>query len=94
MKKYYAFASALLLAACGNSLSGKYEGGDHGFLDSLNFTSGDKVELTFMGMTKEGTYSRDGKKVKITNGNDTQILTIDDNGCLDGGGMLGKYCKE
>jgi hypothetical protein len=46
-----------------------------------------------MGMTKEGTYKRDGKRVTITVNGDTQVLTLADNGCLEGGGLLGTYCK-
>lgn len=45
-------------------------------------------------MTKEATYEVDGKKVKVTTGGDTQIFTIDDTGCLDGGQLLGRYCRE
>jgi hypothetical protein len=82
----------LALAACGG-LSGTYSGKGTGFLDDLTFHSGGKVDATFMGMTKEGTYKRDGKRVTITVNGDTQVLTLADNGCLEGGGLLGTYCK-
>jgi hypothetical protein len=82
----------LALAACGG-LSGTYSGKGTGFLESLTFHSGGKVDATFMGMTKEGTFKKDGKRVTITVNGDTQVLTLADNGCLEGGGILGTYCK-
>jgi hypothetical protein len=82
----------LALAACGG-LSGTYSGKGTGFLDDLTFHSGGKVDATFMGMTKEGTYNKDGKRVTITVNGDTQVLTLAGNGCLEGGGILGTYCK-
>ena len=85
--------AASMLAGCGNKLDGVYSGRNTGFFEKMDFTSGDKVEITFMGMTKEGTYVVDGKKVKITVGAETSIFAIDDKGCLDGGGLIGKYCK-
>lgn len=87
-----AFAAAA--AACGGGIEGIYSGKDTGFLDRLAFKSGGKVELTFMGMTKEGTYELEGDKVKITNGGETHIFTRLEDGCIDGGGILGKYCRE
>jgi hypothetical protein len=82
----------LALAACGG-LSGTYSGKGTGFLDDLTFHSGGKVDATFMGMTKEGTFKKDGKRVTITVNGDTQVLTLASNGCLEGGGILGTYCK-
>lgn len=82
----------LVLGGCGG-LSGTYSGKDTGFLDDLTFHSGGKVDATFMGMTKEGTYKKDGKRVTITVNGDTQVLTLASNGCLEGGGLLGTYCK-
>jgi hypothetical protein len=82
----------LAFAACGG-LSGTYSGKGTGFLESLTFHSGGKVDATFMGMTKEGTFKKDGKRVTITVNGDTQVLTVADNGCLEGGGILGTYCK-
>lgn len=82
------------LASCDAKVDGTYAGQDTGFFDKLTFTSKGKVEITFMGMTKEGTYVVEDKRVKITVAGDTQIFTIDDKGCIDGGGLLGKYCKS
>lgn len=87
-------AALLLCAACGgSSIEGTYSGQGTGFLEKIVFKSDGKVELTFMGMTKEGTYVVEDGRVKITNGGDTSILAIAENGCLEGGGILGKYCK-
>ena len=47
-----------------------------------------------MGMTHEGTYVLDGKRVKITISGDTTIMTIDDQGCLDAGGSDGQALQE
>jgi len=82
----------LAFAACGG-LSGTYSGKGTGFLESLTFHSGGKVDATFMGMTKEGTFKKDGNRVTITVNGDTQVLTVAGNGCLEGGGILGTYCK-
>lgn len=87
----------LLLAAgmngCGNDISGVYSGEDTGFLDQMEFLDDNKVELMFMGTIREGTYEvRDGK-VRINNGGEITVLTIDDDGCLQGGGILGSYCR-
>jgi hypothetical protein len=43
--------------------------------------------------TGEGTYEIEGEQVKVTNNGETQLLTIDADGCLDGGRRIGKYCK-
>lgn len=89
-----AMTAAVVLAGCGGSgIEGTYSGRGTGFLQQMVFKPDGKVELTFMGMTKEGTYVVEDQKVKVTNGSDTSILTIADDGCLDGGGILGRYCK-
>lgn len=88
-----ALAVILLPAACGSGLEGTYSGANTGFLDEITFRSGDKVDVKFMGMTREGTYKREGDRVTVTVGNDTQVLTLRDDGCLDGGGLIGSYCK-
>ena len=85
---------SLPLLACGPAVEGEYSGEGTGFLEKINFKDDNVVELTFMGMTREGTYEIDDDKVKINNGGDISILRIDDEGCLVGGGILGKYCKK
>jgi hypothetical protein len=44
-------------------------------------------------MTKEATYEIDEDRVKINNGGEITILKITDDDCLEGGGIIGKYCK-
>lgn len=89
--------SCTLYVGCTRGLSGTYvANGDSlgsALVSSLTFTSEGKVEVTGMGITKEGTYELEGTKVKITVSGDTTIMTLDENGCLDGGAMLGKFCK-
>lgn len=81
-----------LLVACGNSLTGTY--GKKGEV-SFEFRSNGKVELDVIGPVQEATYVVEDGKVKITNGAiGTMVLTIDDKGCLDGGGLMGKLCKQ
>lgn len=84
---------ALLLSACGARLDGTYVGGEMSFLESLTFKPGGKVNVTFMGMTKQGTYLVEGNQVTVTIGADSHVFTLDD-GCLAGGGLLGNYCRE
>ncbi len=87
----------LLLAACGGGgLSGTWTpSGGAGFFEKLTFISADKVEITFMGQTKELAYELEGKKLRlITQAGEIQIFSRDGDGCLDGGGMLGKYCQR
>jgi hypothetical protein len=97
-RRIYLIASialaSLSVAGCGSSVSGTYSSNGNGFFEQLEFKSGAKVEVTFMGMTKEGTYEIEDKKVKVTVGGDNQIFTIDDEDCLVGGGLIGKYCKN
>lgn len=75
-------------------LSGTYVGKENAFFEKMSFTSKDKVELTFFGSTTEASYTIEDGKVKISNTGENQILTITDDGCLDGGGFIGTYCKE
>ncbi len=92
-----ALATLLFLTGCGKGLSGTYVPNDDSFagvlIERIVFTSGSEVEITAMGMTRGGTYTVDGDRVKITVAGDTSIFTIAGN-CIDGGGMLGKFCKK
>jgi hypothetical protein len=82
----------VLLAGCGNSLSGKY-GDPKGV--NLDFHSNGKVELDVLGPVQEASYVVEDGKVKISGvaNTGTLVLKIDDKGCLDGGVMLGRLCK-
>jgi len=85
-------ASAALLTGCGNSISGVY--GKKGEVN-MEFHSNSKVELDIIGPIQEASYVVEDGKVKITNGNQgTLVMKIDDKGCLDGGVMMGKLCKQ
>ncbi|MEO7650962.1 MAG: hypothetical protein ABIZ80_10885 [Bryobacteraceae bacterium] len=81
------------LSGCGSKVHGTYSGHGQGFLDKLTFKPRGKVEVTFMCMAKEATYVVEEDKVKVTNAGATQVFILDDKGCLDGGRLLGKYCK-
>ena len=91
-------ALTFAVAGCGGGLTGSYtpDGKSIGgaLIKSITFTSGDKVEITAGGTTTEATYDVDDKKVKITASGNTMIMTIDDKGYLDGGEMLGRFCKK
>lgn len=87
-------AGAALLSACGTRIEGTYVGRGPTFLQSLEFDSDGKVNVTFMGMTRQGTYSVEDDQVVVTVGADSNVFKIDDAGCLAGGGFLGSYCKE
>lgn len=86
--------AALLLAACGHSLSGEYLGERGAFFDKLVFRSGGEVDIGFMGDTGAGSYRIDGKRVLVTVNGRTQVLEIDREGCVDGGSGVGRYCKR
>jgi hypothetical protein len=92
-----AFVSAIALAvssaAWAAKLEGEYQGTGNSFFEKLTFKPGGKVRVTFMGMTKVGTYEIEENEVLITVGNETNVFTLDDQGCVVGGGLLGKYCK-
>ena len=43
----------LFITSCGGTLSGTYSGNGEAFFEKLNFTSGTKVDIYFMGASKE-----------------------------------------
>jgi hypothetical protein len=90
---YLMIATTLVfLLGCSKSLSGTY--GEKGGV-SFEFHSNGKVELDVIGPKQEATYVVEDGKVKISNGTQgTMVLDIDDKGCLDGGTMMGKLCKQ
>jgi outer membrane lipopolysaccharide assembly protein LptE/RlpB len=82
-----------LLTGCGNSLSGTY--GEPNGGTSMEFHSNGKVEIQIMGTIQEAKYTVEEGKVKISSDKQgTLVMKIDDKGCLDGGFMLGKLCKQ
>lgn len=96
MKRFVILVAAgVALSACGEGVSGTYVGGDDAFLDKLDFKSDEVVEISAMGATTQGTYKVEDDKVVITVGGEApQVFEIGDGGCLDAGGIIGKYCKE
>jgi hypothetical protein len=88
--------SVPFLTACGSGIDGTYLSKDGGRIpsDKIVLKSGHKVEITAMGQTKAGNYELEDKKVKIIIAGENVIFTIDDKGCLDGGNIVGTFCKE
>jgi hypothetical protein len=80
-----------LLSACGDGLSGTY--GKKGEVN-FEFHSNGKVELDILGPVQEASYVVEDGKVKISGAQGTMVFRIDDKGCLDGGAMMGKLCKQ
>lgn len=87
-------ASNLLLGACGQSVSGRYDASPRGFFEYMDFRSDGKVEVGKFGSVSELTYEIENDRIKVSRGGQTQILTVDKDGCLEGGNMMGKYCKK
>lgn len=84
---------AVTLSACGRKVSGVYLPEDGGMFEKINFVSGSKVQITFMGSTTEGTYKIEDGQVKITVNGQTQVFERPDAKTIDGGGILGRYAK-
>lgn len=85
--------AVLALVACGNGLSGTYGKPSGG--TSMEFHANGKVEIQIMGTIQEAKYTVEEGKVKISGDKQgTLVMKIDDKGCLDGGFMLGKLCKQ
>ena len=83
----------LVLAGCGDGLSGNTYKSDGGIIDKLEFKSGGKVFVTGLGdQVKEGTYAVDGDKVTVTIGGDNEVLTKEKDGTL--GGPMGMKFKK
>lgn len=90
-------ACILVLISCivgCKELSGTYVAKGDAFLEKIAFTSKNGVEISTMGVTQSGTFKKDGDKVTISISGESHVFTIDKDGCLDGGGLVGKYCKE
>jgi hypothetical protein len=86
------------IVACSHGLSGTYlpKGGGLGnglVMSKMEFVSGDSVNLTMMEQNIRTNYKIDGKQVLIGVNGQQQVFNIDDDGCLDGGNLFGKFCK-
>ena len=91
-----AVLAAVSMSACGGTaLEGTYTGQEGTIIDSLTFKSGGKVDVRLIGITHEGTYEIDGDTVTVIGADGTRTpLTIASSGCLEGGGLVGTYCKD
>ena len=68
----------VLLAACGDGVSGTYQGGT----GSINFASG-KADATLLGNTLEMDYTTDGDKVVLRSPQGNLVLKRNSDGSLD-----------
>lgn len=82
MKKLLLLCAALLLSACGSGLDGTYA--DKDGMVSYTFNSGGKMTQSAMGMEVEMKYEIDGKKVKLITPQGNLILTLLDDGSIQG----------
>ena len=94
-----ALVACVALFACSHSLSGTYvpQGGGVGnglALQKIEFLNGTEVNLTMLEQTVRANYKIDGKQVLFIVNGQQQVFNIDDQGCLDGGAMWGKFCKS
>lgn len=84
-----AMAFILFLSSCGSGLSGTYKSDKRGI--ELDFISSSKVQAKSGGYVVEYDYEKDGDQVKLSEGGVTQIIKVDDEGCLTL--MNTKFCK-
>lgn len=83
-----ALAALFALAGCGRSLHRKYSGSAYGAeLLSADFQSGDKVFVSTMAGTTQGTYKIEGDRVIITANGQNLVFTLASDGSLTGGPM-------
>lgn len=82
MKRVLALSSALMIAGCGPGLKGTYS--DPMGAMQYTFESGGTVYVSVMGMEQELKYEVDGQRVRIISPQGNQILTLQDDGSLQG----------
>jgi hypothetical protein len=88
-------ATFFFVAGCGAKMSGIYKAtNENSQYQTLNFTSGTKVELQNPLNTVEATYVVEDGKVKITTAGQTLVLTVGKDGSLDGGLLVGTFTKQ
>ena len=88
-------AAAFFVTGCGHKVSGIYKPlNDTSIIRALDFTSDGKVELSSTLGNETDTYVVEGNQVKINDGKDTEVLTIDKDGSLDGGPDIGRFVKQ
>jgi major membrane immunogen (membrane-anchored lipoprotein) len=82
MRKFFVICVCLLLTACGSSIDGTYS--DEMGMTSYNFKDGSKVYISVMGNETELEYEVDDDKVKINGPDGNIILTLNEDGTLQG----------
>jgi len=89
-----ALLSAVALAACGDGgVSGNTYGGDNCFFEKLEFSSDDSGYATQFGTQVQFTYEVDGDRVILKVGGDNAVFTMNADGNLEGGTLLGTCVK-
>ncbi|MGB8031701.1 MAG: hypothetical protein WCF30_18765 [Terracidiphilus sp.] len=94
---WWASAAALVclgLAGCGNNVKGHtYAAADDSV--TIVFQSGGTASVSFGPITSTCTYTQSGKQVDLTCGGQTEILTVADDGSLNGpaDALLGHLTK-
>ncbi len=94
---WMALAAALLclgVAGCGSKVSGHTYAGN-GNVVTVEFESGGKAYTSMGPMTTSCTYTQSGKTVSLVCEGETTVLTLQDDGSLDGppDGMLAHLTK-
>ena len=94
-----AVLACLLATGCSHRLSGTYvpKGGGIGnglVMSKLEFISSTEVNISMMEQTVRANYKVDGKQVVLSVNGQQEVFNIDDDGCLDGGNLFGKFCKS
>ena len=82
MKKLVLACCVLLLTACGSKLDGTYA--DQMGMSKYTFKSNGKVVVDTFGFASELLYEVDGDKLKIDGPQGNMLLTIKDDGTING----------
>jgi len=86
-----------MIAGCSHRLTGTYlpKGDSAGglVLNKLEFISGSEVNLYMMQQVIRANYKVQGKQVLLIINGQQELFNVDSDRCLDGGSMVGKYCK-
>ena len=94
-----AILACLVATGCSHGLSGVYmpKGGGMGnglVMSKLEFINGQEVNISMMEQQFRANYKVDGKQVLLIVNCQQEVFNIDDAGCLDGGNLFGKFCKN
>lgn len=87
-------AVLLLTTGCGGKVQGNTYA-DNGGVVRIEFKSGGKAYVSTGPVSNSCSYSESGKSVTLTCEGDKTILTVDDDGALNGppGGLLSRLTK-